>query len=147
MIFYADASVIVKRYLKEAGSDQVHSLFAEASLAATALVSRAEVSAALAKSARVGVLTRAEAESALRQFRTHWPDMFRLRITEALAARADELAWKHGLRGYDAIHLATALGWGVGLSEAATLATYDQQLWRAAQNEGFLVWPEALAGQ
>lgn len=146
MIFYADASVIVKRYLREAGSDQVRTLFAEASLAATALVSRAEVSAALAKSVRVGVLTRGDGESALRQFRAHWPDMFRLRVTEAVAARADELAWRHGLRGYDTIHLATALGWGVGLGEAAALATYDHQLWRAAQSEGFLVWPEALAG-
>ena len=30
---------------------------------------------------------------------------------EPLAARAGTLAWEHGLRGYDAVHLATALFW------------------------------------
>jgi len=145
VIVYADSSVLVKRYLREAGSDQVRKLLADGATVATGLITRAEVAAALGKAVRVGNLTRAEAEPTLRQFRSQWPFLQRLRITEAVVARADELAWQHGLRGYDAVHLAAAVIWQTGLDRSATLATYDHQLWRAAQNEGFAVWPEALA--
>jgi hypothetical protein len=32
-----------------------------------------------------------------------------VQATEVLVARADELAWELGLRGYEAVHLASAL--------------------------------------
>lgn len=67
-----------------------------------------------------------------------------MEVTEAVVAQADALAWEHGLRGYDAVHLASALLWQNGLSETVTLATFDKQLWAAAQLVGLEVWPEAL---
>lgn len=36
--------------------------------------------------------------------------MFRLNVNSTLAARAERLAWKENLRGYDAVQLASALG-------------------------------------
>lgn len=58
---------------------------------------------------------------------------------------ADHLAWEHGLRGYDAVHLAAALPWHEALGESVTVATYDKQLWQAAQSTGLVVWPESLS--
>jgi predicted nucleic acid-binding protein len=58
--------------------------------------------------------------------------------------RADELACRHGIRGYDAVHLACALQYRDGLGELVTLATYDRLLWQAAQGEGFPVLPAVL---
>lgn len=76
---------------------------------ATSIVSRAEVSAALAKAARTGLVTQDVARKAGRSFARDWPDLVRVPITEALVERADTLAWEHGLRGYDAVQLVSAL--------------------------------------
>lgn len=56
------------------------------------------------------------------------------------------IAWEHGLRGYDAVHLATALVWRETLGEAVTVATWDRELWRAARDAGLSPWPEAISG-
>ena len=145
MIVYADASMLVKRYVAEAGSPAVAALLSPPTRAGTAIITRAEVSAALGKAARVGALRRAEAEAALTVFRAHWPHLLRLRLTEAVVKRADELAWAHGLRGYDAVHLGGALSWQAALDEPLTMATYDRQLWLAAQAQDLPVWPAELA--
>lgn len=141
MIVYLDASALVKRYVFEAGSTQVNHLLAQVDVVGTAAISRAKVVAALAKSARMGVVDRSEAEAALQAFRAEWVDLVRLPLTEAILAQADTLAWEHGLRGYDAVHLATACFWQLSLGEPMTLATYDRQLWQTGKTIGLTVWP------
>ena len=144
MIVYLDASALVKRYVAEAGSAEVESLIAGAQAIGTAVVSRAEVAAALAKAARVGLITREAAMKALEAFNADWEHLIRLQLGEPLAARAAALAWEHGLRGYDAVHLATALVWRETLGEAVTVVTYDRELWRGAQASALVPWPAAM---
>jgi predicted nucleic acid-binding protein len=142
MIFYLDASALVKRYVAETGSPEVHALLATVAVAGTSVISRAEVAAALAKSVRVDVLTRNEAKSAFQVFTVDWENLARLQMTEVLAARAATLAWEQGLRGYDAVHLAAALSWQEMLGEPVVLATFDRQLWQGAKTTGLTPWPE-----
>jgi predicted nucleic acid-binding protein len=142
MIVYLDASALVKRYLIEPGTDDVARLIAAADGVGTSLISRAETSAALAKAVRVGALTRAGGAAALQVFRREWPLLIRVQATEMVLTRADALAWEQNLRGYDAVHLASALLWQEGLGEAVTLATFDRQLWDAARAQGMAVSPD-----
>ena len=144
MIVYLDASALVKRYVAEAGSAQVEALIGEARAIGTGVVSRAEVAAALARAARVGLITRDAAAKALEAFNADWEHLIRLQLGEPLAARAATLAWEHGLRGYDAVHLATALVWRETLGESVSVATYDRELWRSAQASGLLPWPAVM---
>lgn len=144
MIVYLDASALVKRYVAEAGSAEVEALIGEARAIGTAVVSRAEVAAALAKATRVGLVAREAALKALESFNADWEHLIRLQFGEPLAARAATLAWEHGLRGYDAVHLATALVWRETLGETVTVATYDRELWRGAQASGLSPWPAAI---
>ncbi len=144
MILYLDASALVKRYVDEPGSVEVNQAISRAEVTGTALVSRAEVVAALAKAARAGVLTQQEAASCLRAFREEWVDLVRVQVTEFVVARADVFAWEHGLRGYDAIHLATASVWQDMMGQPVTLATFDRHLWAAAQQVGLAVYPNDL---
>src|SRR5262245_9407342 len=109
MILYLDASALVKRYVAEIGSAEIEQLLRQAAVVGTGLITRAEVSSALAKAVRVGILEAAEATAALNAFRSHWQDLVRVSLSEAVVARADVLAWQHGLRGHDAVHLATAV--------------------------------------
>lgn len=141
MIVYLDASALVKRYVAEAGSTAVGRLIEESDVAGTALISRAEVAAALARAVRVHALSAEAAEAALQVFRVQWPDLARVQITETLVAKADNMAWDHGLRGYDAVHLAAAAIWQETLGEPITLATFDRQLWEAGSQVGMAVWP------
>lgn len=144
MIVYFDASVLVKRYLAETGSAAVERLFANTELPGTSLISRAEVSAALRKAVRMSAITLEEGAEALKAFRSHWIHLARLKVEETTVAQADALAWEYDLRGYDAVHLASALLWQEAVGEPVTLAAFDQQLWNAAQKAGFAVWPESL---
>ena len=146
MILYLDASALVKRYIAEPGTREVGEAIAGAEVVGTSLISRAETSAALAKALRLGTLTREAATSTLQVFRSDWPNLVRIQATEMLIARADVVAWELGLRGYDAVHLASALLWQEGLGQEVTLATFDQQLWEAAVQRGLLPFPEGLIG-
>ena len=145
MIVYLDASALVKKYIEEIGSQHVDQLLDYANVIGTSLISRAEVSAAMARTVRTGAVSQQEASAALDIFRTEWADLARLEITETTVARADELAWQHGLRGYDAVHLATALVWQETILESITLATFDRQLWQSGQAAGLGAWPADLA--
>jgi predicted nucleic acid-binding protein len=144
MILYLDASALVKRYVSEVGSPQVEALIAQSDVVGTSLVSRVEVAAALARAAWRDILPREQAEAALLVFRAQWPRLARLQLTEPLLARADALAWDHGLHGYDAVHLAAALFWQEALRAPVTLATFDRELWQAGQVAGLALWPPSL---
>lgn len=146
MIAYLDASALVKRYLVERGSRETMELTAESEMTATSIVSRAEVAAALAKAARMGLVTNEVARNAQRSFAGDWQDLVRVAVTEALVERAEALAWEHGLRGYDAVQLASALTWQESVGEEIVLATFDQQLWEAAKRTGLKPWPEQFPG-
>ncbi len=144
MIVYLDASALVKRYIAEVGSQEVEALIGEAQAIGTAVISRAEVAAALAKAARIGLVTRAAGTKALQAFNTDWEHLVRLQLSEPLAARAAALAWEHGLRGYDSVHLASALVWSETLGETVAVATYDRELWRGAKASGLSAWPAQM---
>jgi uncharacterized protein len=145
VILYADASALVKRYVSEAGSAEIIALTNQAVAVATAVISRAEVAAALARSVRQGVLQESGGRRAQRKFARDWPDIVRVPVTEALVLRAESTAWEYGLRGYDAVQLAAALTWRESIGVDVTLATFDRQLWEAAPDAGLQVWPDRLA--
>lgn len=144
MIAYLDASALVKRYVAEAGSAEVGGLIDQAAAVGTAIISRVEVAAALAKAVRMNLLLRNEAASAMQVFSADWENLVRLQMTEILLTRAASLAWDHGLRGYDAAHLASALFWRDMLGEAVTVASFDRQLWGVAKATGLTAWPESF---
>jgi hypothetical protein len=83
----------------EAGTAEVETLLATADLIGTALVSRVDVSAAIGKAVRMGVLDRNRALACAKLFRAHWPALFRLKADGIVVESADLLAWEHQPRG------------------------------------------------
>jgi predicted nucleic acid-binding protein len=146
VIAYLDASAFVKRYVVERGSRETRALTAASEITATSIVSRAEIAAAFAKAARAGLVKNDVARNAQRTFTGDWPDVVRVPVTESLVDRAEGLAWEHGLRGYDAVHLASALTWQESVGEQIVMATFDRQLWEAAKRAGLNAWPDQLPG-
>jgi predicted nucleic acid-binding protein len=144
VIAYLDPSALVKRYVVERGSRETIALTAQSEMIATSIVARAEVAAALAKAARVGLVTKDRARQAQRSFAGDWPDLVRVPVTEALVERAEVLAWDYGLRGYDAVQLASAITWQEAVGTEILLATFGQRLWKSAPKAGLKAWPDTL---
>ncbi len=144
MILYLDTSALIKRYIREDGSDEVEKRVQKAAVIGSATITRAEVAAAFAKAVRIGLIKRETAQRDLETFRQDWADYERLDVNEVVVARADALAWQHGLRGYDAVQLATALMWHETLESDVTFATYDKELWSMARLVGLEPFPPDL---
>ncbi len=144
MILYLDTSALIKRYLTEPGSDAVRTWISQARPANTSLITRAEMGAAITKTMRMGWVSAEQGQTILQWFRSEWEIFGRLPVNEATVQRADALACKHGLRGFDAVHLACALSCRDSVGEPITLATYDRALWQAAKAEGLGLLPESL---
>ncbi len=89
----------------------------------------------------MGNLTHGEGLAALQFFRSEWSSMMHIQATETVVARADSMAWEYHLRGYDAIHLASAVIWQERLERPVTMAVFDRRLWAAAQQLGLIPFP------
>ena len=143
-MLYLDTSALVKKYVEESRSDEVRNCIAQHEMIATVAITRAESAATFARAVRRGSLTEGKARASHRQFIREWKTYMRIRVTESLVARADEVAWTFRLRGYDAVHLAAALEWYDRMEEPITVATFDQDLWKAAAEAGLEHFPDSL---
>ncbi len=145
-LYYLDTSALVKRYVREVGTAWVTALTDPRSgnTIATERLTGPEAIAALYRKARAGEVTVSDALAAAGRFRVHWQGHYAvMEVTEAIAGLAMDLAERHGLRGYDAVHLAIAL---TLYREVVTLnlppltfISADRSQLRAAQVEGVLV--------
>ena len=142
MILYADTSALVKKYIQEAGSEQAGELFDGQPVIGTVALTMVEMAAAMALAVRQGWLDESETSAAWQDFLSHWPAYVRLPVSTAILERSASLAWRHGLRAYDSIHLAGALTWQEATGEGVVFACFDRQLLQAALQEGLQVWPE-----
>jgi predicted nucleic acid-binding protein len=104
--------------------------------AASSILAYPEGRAALAAARRLDRLDEDEHRQALEVFEELYRELAAIGVDEALAARAAEHAENLGLRGYDAIHLATALELG---DEEVVLVTWDRDLARAAGRVGLAI--------
>ena len=142
---YLDTSALFKRSVEEAESEAVLAWIDAAAAVGTALITRVEVAAALARAVRDDRMELAEARDAERDFLDDWTDFTRIGLTEKLAGRAGDLAWKHDLRGYDAAQLTAAIAWRETTEDAqdeVVFACFDNDLRQAATAEGLETWPE-----
>ena len=135
-ILYLDTSALVKLYVEEEGSNLVRSSVAAAEESLTSIVTYAEARAALARARRERVLTPAALRGAVDRLEGDWLSLSLVHASERLVRRAGPLAERYGLRGFDAIHLASALEATRGI-EACAFGCFDDRLMTAAQKEGF----------
>ena len=145
-VLFLDSSALVKRYVCETGSIWVQhqtDATAQNSLYVVRLTG-VEVVSAIARKARAGGMSAADALSATADFQADFPAAYNLvEITPSLTVEAMRLVGKHALRAYDALQLAAALHVNDALSafQAAglTLLSADAELNAAAQAEGLVV--------
>ena len=142
MIVYFDTSALVKRYLREDDSDKVIALLNETDhIFGSLVVTQVEMSATFQKAIRMDIATSKMAMEIWHDFLDHWQSFTRLEVSLMTIERASSIAWEYGLRGYDSLHLASALHWQKSLGMQITFATFDHDLWQASQKTGLDAWP------
>lgn len=132
---YLDTSALIKRFVAEKGSPLVRALVTRKGPVATAKIAYVEVHAGLARKHREGRLSGRHYTLACRQFEGDWPSYARVDLLDDILLLARDLIRQHPLRGFDAIHLASAISLRTSLGEEVTFAAADGRLLQAAKAE------------
>jgi predicted nucleic acid-binding protein len=127
----------VKLVVDEPGSELAAELWDTPFGALSSMLCYPETRAALAAARRAKRLSSSAHNRACDDFEALHSELLLIGVDDRLVRHAGELAEECGLRGYDAVHLASALA----LGEDATLVTWDESLKRAASACGCLVAP------
>lgn len=123
----------MKLVVVEDGSELAAELWGSAYPAASSILAYPEGRAALAAARRLDRLGEEEHQEALAAFEQLCRELATVGVDHELAVRAGEHAEDLGLRGYDAVHLATALELG---DPEVVFVTWDRDLGRAAERVG-----------
>lgn len=136
MILYVDTSVLLKLYILEPDSYSVRAALSSADSLASSLVTYAESRAGLARALRGMRLNPEEYERALANFANDWTNVIPLDVDHALVRMAGDMAQQYALKGFDAIHLASAVAFQRALDEPVHFSAADERLVAAAAAEG-----------
>ena len=136
MILYLDTSSLVKLYMEEEESLKIETLVRSSEATATSIISYAEARAAFARRFREKSFTSDEHNRLKAFFDKDWRNYFILNITQDMVKLAGNLAEKHALRGFDSIHLASALILHQEVSTPVVFSCFDDKLEKAAMREG-----------
>lgn len=108
MIGYLDTSAFVPLLVAEAGSAACRRFWDDADDVVASRLLYVETAAALAQAVRLGRLTTETHERSLGLLDQLWTETDVVEADDALVRRASALAHRYGLRGYDAVHCASA---------------------------------------
>jgi predicted nucleic acid-binding protein len=145
-VVFTDSSAVIKRYVRETGSQWVKNLFAAvpANQVFVVAITQVEVVSAITRRGRGDVRSQRLAASACALFLTDYAADFEIiEVSQALLEKAVQLALSYGLRGYDAVQLAA----GVELNRLHTASgltpipffSADKELNAAAFAEGLVI--------
>lgn len=146
MVYYFDSSATVKRYASEKGSHWIKEIVepGAGNIIYISQIGVVEIAAALSRKVRTQELTRENYEAALQLFLADVQneEYITANLNDAIIQLAVELTKRHPLRGYDAVHLATALSLNTALVDSGAptivVVTADRILREAARAEGLL---------
>jgi uncharacterized protein len=137
LIVYFDSSALASLFLPDEPSHPLALEFwRSASRVVLGRLAYPEVRAAFAVAVHVGRLPANSARAATRRLDRLFEAAYVVEASRAIARQAGDLAERHLLRGFDAVHLATALSLEV---DGLVFATHDGRLNSAAVREGLSV--------
>jgi predicted nucleic acid-binding protein len=154
--YYFDASVLVKAYIWEVGTEDVREVLRDVRTAPararviTSRISYAEAMSAVSRREFAGQLTSSEATEIANRLHADFAGPVQSYVVvdpgRALVHHAADLARQHRLRALDSIHLATGLATRFNTRQGIHFhfGSADQRLNQAASNEGLNIFnPQA----
>ncbi|MFQ5789172.1 MAG: type II toxin-antitoxin system VapC family toxin [Acidobacteriota bacterium] len=138
-MIYLDTSALVKRLVAEPGSGLVRKLVEKESGVATAKIAYAEIYSGLTRKLRENQLARKDYDLACRQFERDWEAYIRVDLQDEILMLSRGLIRSYSLRGFDAVHLGSAIYLERMLGEPITFVAADKRLLHAATKEGLSI--------
>ena len=139
MILYLDTSALVKLYVEEAGSQEIKREVEKSRIVSTSRVAYVEARAGIARKYREEELSKEEHDQVVEDLIRDWDNYFIVEVSESVAKLGGTLAERQSLRGFDAIHLASALLLRNRTRLDVSFSCFDERLKAAAVAEGLIV--------
>ncbi len=131
MIAYLDTSALVKLYIEEEGSEVLRERLKSAERLATSKVAYAEARAVFSRLRREKALNEKDYQLVKNSFQQDWNNYLVVELSDTVIALSGNLTEKYALRGFDAIHLASALFLKKQLRHKILGGCWDGRLWDA----------------
>ncbi|MDO8210549.1 type II toxin-antitoxin system VapC family toxin [Conexibacter sp. CPCC 206217] len=135
---YFDASALIKLVFDESGSEVAAELWDRADATTSSQLIYPEARAAAAAAHRGGRIDARTLRAAVRTIDERCEELNVIGLDAPLARAAGALAQQHALRGYDAVHLASAAAID---ASGLVMATWDRDLADAAIAQELAVAP------
>lgn len=136
MIAYFETSGLVKLLIEEPGSTVAAALWDAAESVFSSRLAYPEARAALAAARRGGRLSGEQLSNAKASLERRFATIAVVEVTSEIARLGGERAEAHALRGYDALHLASAL---IIPPADLVMVTWDKDLAGAAEAAGLTI--------
>jgi predicted nucleic acid-binding protein len=141
MILYLDTSALVKKYFEEKHSAAVISAWKSSLAIAVSAVAYAELLAAVYRKASEARLNKELVKGVVSGFQEDWSSFIIVEVDNRLNETIHKAIVRHALRGFDAIHLASALAIASAVPDEFLFACYDERLSQAAKAESLKTLP------
>jgi len=134
-MIYFESSALVKKYVQEAGSEEVFSRMVKSGPVVTAKLAYPEILSSLARKRREKALTEKDYHGALGDFEEDWKEFLIIEFQDELLPVMKLLSSRHPLKGADLVHLGSAIWFGKAVREKITFVASDVQLLKIARQE------------
>ncbi len=142
MNIYLDTSALVKLYIQEDGSDIVNNHKDRATIVSTSRIAYAEALSAFVRCRDEKVLLKKDYDKCITSFKSDWEMYFVIEVSEKIVEIAGNLIESHSIRGFDSIHLASAMVLRKEINQSIDFMCWDNRLLEVAKKEGFKTWPQ-----
>jgi uncharacterized protein len=132
VILFMDSSALVKLYVLEPETDAVLKAVRKAKGVAISSLALPETTRALHRRAEENIITHAESNAAFKQLLSDLPMFDSVPVDDFIGTRASLLIRSKGLKGADAVHLAS-VAYLSHERRGVQFMTFDEQLENAAQ--------------
>ena len=139
MIIYFDTSALVKLYVEETGSNRIRDITHRASVISTSKIAYPEARSAFARKRKEGGFSQNALRRIVEELNRDWESYLVIEITDGLVRSAGDLAEKYLLRGFDSIHLASAVQLRNKIRSEVSFSSTDLKLNQSAEKEGLSV--------
>jgi hypothetical protein len=144
VICYFDTSALLKLLVDEPDAQHVRGVYRDARSVCTHGIAYVEILAGLGKAERMGRIPDQLMPRLLEQVDRLWAQIDVVQLDEMMSRRAGQLALRHDLRAFDAVHLAAAeRAFGVvGRRSRYRLVATDKRMRAGARALGIEVAPD-----
>lgn len=134
-MIYFDTSALVKRYVKEKGSEKIDSLLVDADSVATSKLTYPEMLSSFYRRWRAGDFSEEWLNKMVKNFEREWENFVIVDVQDDLFVSMKGLIKRHYLKAADTVHLSSALWLEERIRKDLVFVASDLNLLKAAKAE------------